>query len=123
MTLGEAFFPQSPMGSLRGGVSSIAVIRGGMVLERIVRMRMQTVLVLHDLAIEFVRYGVDRGVQIRVAALDEDFLSGDVTADFHLSCQMVQGEDHVDVDDVIKVPPDPGELALDVTADRRRDRQ
>src|SRR6266513_161211 len=36
-----------------------------MVLERIVRMRMQTIFALHDLAIEFVRYGVDRGVQIR----------------------------------------------------------
>src|SRR5258708_1979172 len=93
-----------------------------MVLQRIVRMRMQTVFVPHDLAIEFVRYGVDRGVQIRVAALDEDLLSGDVTADFRLSCEMVHGEDHVDVDDVIKMPPDPGKFALDVTADRRRDR-
>ncbi len=35
-------------------------------LERIVRMRMQTVFVLDDLAIEFVRHRVDRGVQIRV---------------------------------------------------------
>ncbi len=93
-----------------------------MVLERIVRMRMQTVLVLHDLAIEFVRYGVDRGVQIRVTALDEDLLPGDVTADFRLSCEMIHGEDHADVDDVIKMPPDPGQFALDVTADRRRDR-
>jgi len=32
---------------------------------------------------------------------------------------MVQGEDHVDVDDVIKMPPDPGELALDVTAESK----
>src|SRR5882672_2431604 len=93
-----------------------------MVLERIVRMRMQTVLVLHDLAIEFVRYGVDRGVQVRVAALDEDLLPGDVTADFRLSCEMIYGEDHADVDDVVKMPPDPGKFALDVTADRRRDR-
>ncbi len=87
-------------------------------LERIVRVRVQTVFVLDDLAIELVRHGVDRGVQIRVAALDEDLLSGDVTADFHLSCEMVRGENHADVDDVIKMPPDPGKFALDVTADR-----
>src|SRR5438094_10572411 len=93
-----------------------------MVLERIVRMSMQTIFVLHDLAIEFVRYGVDRGVKIRVTALDEDLPPGDVTADFRLSCEMVHGEDHADVDDVIKMPPDPGKFALDVTADRRRDR-
>jgi len=70
-------------------------------------MRVQTVLVPHDLAIELVRYGVDRGIQIRVAALDEDLLSGDVTADFRLSFQMVNDEDHTDVDDVIEMPPDP----------------
>jgi len=46
------------------------------VLERSVRMSMQTVFVLDDLAIEFVGYGVDRGVQIRVTALDEDLLPG-----------------------------------------------
>jgi len=32
-----------------------------MALERIVRMRMQAVFVLDDLAIEFVGHGVDRG--------------------------------------------------------------
>src|SRR5258708_23959985 len=45
-----------------------------------------------------------------------------LTADFHLLCEMVRGENHADVDDVIKMPPDPGKFALDVTADRRRDR-
>src|SRR5882762_4581895 len=86
-------------------------------------MRVQTVFVLDDLAIELVRYGVDRGVQIRVVALDDDFLAGDVTADFRLSCELVYGQDHADVDDVIEMAPDPGEFTLDVTADRRRDRQ
>jgi len=52
------------------------------VLERIVRMRMQAVFVLDDLAIEFVRHGVDRGVQVRIVALDEDVLAGNMTADF-----------------------------------------
>ena len=91
-------------------------------LERVVRMRMQTVFVLDDLAIEFVRRGVDRGVQIRVVAFDDDVLTGDVTADFRLSCEMVHGEDHADVDDVIEMPPDPGKFALDVTAYGWRDR-
>src|SRR5437764_2916396 len=103
-------------------LGALLSIRRGVVLERIVRMRMQTVFVLDDLAIELVRHGVDRGVQIRVAALDEDLLSGDVTADFHLSSEMVRGEDHVDADDVIKMPPDFGKFALEVTADRRGDR-
>src|SRR5258706_10087592 len=93
-----------------------------MMLERIVWMRMQTVFVLDDLAIEFVRYGVDRGVQIGVVALRDNILAGDVTADLRLSCETVHGEDHADVDDVIEVAPDPGEFTLDVTADRRRDR-
>ena len=102
-------------------LGALLSIRRRVVLERIVRMRMQTVFVLDDLAIELVRNGVDRGVHIRVAALDEDLLSGDVTADFHLSSEMVRGEDHVDVDDVVKVPPDSGKFALEVTADRRGD--
>src|SRR5712691_11779610 len=93
-----------------------------MVLERIVRMRMQTVFVLDDLAIEFVRHGVDRRVQIRIVALGDDVLAGDVTPDFRLSCEMVYAEDHADVDDVIEVAPDPGEFTRDVTPDRRRNR-
>src|SRR5437879_4177697 len=97
-------------------------IRRGMVLERIVRMRMQAVFVLDDLAIEFVRHGVDRCVQIRIVALDEDVLAGNVTADFRLSCETVHGEDHADVDAVINIPPAQGKFALDVAADRRRDR-
>jgi len=64
-------------------------IRRGTVLERIVRMRMQAVFVLDDLAIEFVGHGVDRGVQVRIVALDEDVLAGNMTADFRLSCETV----------------------------------
>src|SRR5438094_8157046 len=90
-----------------------------MVLERIVRMRMQTVFVLHDLAIEFVRYGVDRGVQIRVTALGEDLLPGDVTADFRLSSKLVHGKVHVTLDDVTKSPPIPGSLLSNVPRDAR----
>src|SRR5882672_4753765 len=115
----------APGGPERRGILHqrlIRSIRGGMMLERIVRMRMQTVFVLDDLAIEFVRHRVDRGVQIRVVALGDDVFAGDVTADFRLSCETVHGEDHADVDDVIEMAPDPGELILDVAAYRRCDR-
>src|SRR5882672_10669055 len=115
----------APGGPERRGILHqrlIRSIRRGMMLERIVWMRMQTVFVLDDLAIEFVRHRVDRGVQIRVVALGDDVFAGDVTADFRLSCETVHGEDHADVDDVIEMAPDSGELILDVAAYRRCDR-
>ena len=90
--------------------------------ERIVRMRVQAVFVLDDLAVELVGQGVDRSVEIRMFTLHENVLAGNVTGDFRLLGKVVPGEDHVDVDDMIEMPPDPGEFALDVVAERRRER-
>src|SRR5713226_317158 len=115
---------QKPCPAGRKGVEfyTKGLIRGGAVLERIVGMRTPAVFVFDDLAVELVRQSVDRGVQVRVVALDEDVLAGDVASDFRLLSEVVDRENHVDVDDVIEMPPDPGEFALDVAADRRRDR-
>jgi len=91
------------------------------VFERIVGMRVQTIFILDDLAVELVRQIIDRDVEIRMLALDEYVLAGKVTGDFRFLSQVVPGEDHVDIDDVIKMPPDPGELALDVVTESGRD--
>ena len=85
-------------------------------------MRVQTVFMLDDLAIKLVRQSVDRSTEIRVFALDEDILAGNVTGDFGFLGEVVPGEDHVDVDDVIEMPADSGEFALHVVAERWRDR-
>src|SRR6266853_1207214 len=115
---------QKPCPAGRKGVEfyTKGLIRGGAVLERIVGMRMPAVFVFDDLAVELVRQGVDRGVQVRVVALDEYILAGDVAGDFRLLGEGGRAQDHVHIDDVIEMPPDPGEFALDVAADRRRDR-
>src|SRR6266700_772897 len=98
------------------------VHRGLCRIGRFRQPRTPAVFVSDDLAVELVRQSVDRGVQVRVFALDVDVLAGDVTGGLRLLGEAVRGEDHVDVDDVVEMPPDPGKFALDVAADRRRDR-
>jgi len=76
---------------------------------------LQPVLVAHDLAVELVHQLVDGGVQVLVALLDEDVAALDVQR--HLGAlasllllELLHGEQHGDVDDLVEVTRDALEL-------------
>ena len=60
-------------------------------------------LVLEDLAVEFVGQTVDGGVHVSVDAFDMNVLAANVHGGLDLMFQLVHGQDNVDVDDVVEM--------------------
>src|SRR5262245_46696465 len=93
--------------SLRGAAAGGAVVS---VLDHLF-------LVLDDLAVELVHQIVDRRVHVGVAALAEDVAAGHIDLRLDLLLELADGQNHVDVDDVVEVARDTLELRDHVLAD------
>src|SRR5947207_12484136 len=78
-------------------------------------------LELEHLAIELVRKSVDGRVHVGLDAFGVNVLAAHVQIGRYLLPELVDGEDDVDVDDVVEVTRQALELGRHVGADRRRD--
>src|SRR5450830_729197 len=87
-------------------------------------MVLYAVLMLDDLAVQFVDQHVNGGIQVMCNAFGMQVLTLNVNVDFcflafFFFCQLVDAEDHTDVDDVIEMALDTRQFALHVFADCR----
>jgi hypothetical protein len=94
--------------------------------RRFVMMILQAIFVAHDLPIEFIHQFIDRRIQIGVRTLGKDVAALDM--DIALSSLptllfllLFYGEQHLDIDYLIKMPNDPIKLARNVSAQSRGD--
>ena len=72
--------------------------------------------VFQYLAVELVDQRIDRGIHVGVVAFDENVLAAEMNVGFYFLLQLVYGENHVNVYDVIEMPCNARELAGDVLA-------
>lgn len=98
------------------GYSMTAKMRGqfdlidrGLMLDRVMRVRLQPFHVLDDLAVELVDQQIDRRIEVAVGAFDEDVLSLQMQIDFRallsvLFLMVVDREDHSAIDDLVAMP-------------------
>src|SRR5688500_695098 len=95
--------------------SSLALLRR-LLLERraFMTMRKRLFLVLDDLAVELVYESVDRGVHVVRGGLAENVAAAHVHRGFDLLLQLLDGHDHVHIDDVMEVVGDARKLRSNV---------
>ena len=102
------------------------LLDGRLLLEWIVRVRLQSLHVIDDLAVELVDQHINRGVQIAVRAFDEYTLAFQMQIDFRslllvFLLVVFDREDHSSIDNLVAMPQYPIQLGDYVFANRRGD--
>jgi hypothetical protein len=104
--------------ALAGGLSDFKLHQA---LGRIMMVGLQTVLVTHHLAVEFVDQFIHGGVQVSMRAFGKQLNALDVDIAFCflptlLFLHIFQGQQYLDIDHLVKMALDPVQLAGQITA-------
>src|SRR5258706_1313455 len=111
-------YRQQPGDQTHGGLGDVLPLHRRQVAEGFFLVVIDALLlVFEDLAVELVGQAVDGSVHVRVNAFDVDILAANVHVCLDLVVQFVDGQDDIDVYDVVEVAGDAVDFIDDVGPD------